>query len=201
MLIRPYVPVGKQNMIAWLYADSDGPDYGQLGVYKFTKEALVYGPMQVESRIDQDPTISQQLTLWNQRGSSVNRGNLIVIPIDGSLLYIEPLYLQAEASRLPELTRVVVVHKNRVAMADSLAEGLAQVLGAAPVTEEPGEAPEAGQEQLEPLPAGAAELARSAQAHYEAAQRCLEQGDWTCYGEELEALERDLQALIDATDE
>jgi uncharacterized membrane protein (UPF0182 family) len=200
MLIRPYVPVGKQNMIAWLFADSDGPDYGELGVYKFTKEALVYGPMQVESRIDQDPSISQQLTLWNQRGSSVNRGNLIVIPIDGTLLYIEPLYLQAEASRLPELTRVVVVHKNRVAMADSLAEGLSQVLGQAPVTEEPGEAPEAGQGQLEPLPTDAAELARSAQEHYEAAQRCLEQGDWTCYGEELEALERDLQALVDVTE-
>jgi uncharacterized membrane protein (UPF0182 family) len=196
MLIRPYVPAGKQNMIAWLYADSDGSDYGQLGVYKFTKEALVYGPMQVESRIDQDPSISQQLTLWNQRGSSVNRGNLIVIPIDGTLLYIEPLYLQAEASRLPELTRVVVAHKNRVAMADSLAEGLAQVLGERAVTEEPGEAPEAGQE---PLPSDAAELARSAQAHYEAAQRCLEEGDWTCYGEELEALERDLQALVEAT--
>jgi uncharacterized membrane protein (UPF0182 family) len=201
MLIRPYVPAGKQNMIAWLYADSDGPDYGQLGVYKFTKEALVYGPMQVESRIDQDPSISQQLTLWNQRGSSVNRGNLIVIPIDGSLLYIEPLYLQAEASRLPELTRVVVVHKNRVAMADSLAEGLAQVLGAAPVTEEPGEASEAGQEPTEPLSTDAAELARSAQAHYEAAQRCLEEGDWACYGEELKALERDLQALVNATGE
>jgi uncharacterized membrane protein (UPF0182 family) len=195
------VPAGKQNMIAWLYADSDGPDYGQLGVYKFTKEALVYGPMQVESRIDQDPSISQQLTLWNQRGSSVNRGNLIVIPIDGSLLYIEPLYLQAEASRLPELTRVVVVHENRVAMADSLAEGLAQVLGAAPVTEEPGEAPDAGQEPTEPLSTDPAELARSAQAHYEAAQRCLEEGDWACYGRELEALERNLQALVDATGE
>jgi hypothetical protein len=94
------------------------------------------------------------------------------------------------------LTRVVVAHKNRVAMADSLAEGLAQVLGERAVTEEPGEAPEAGQE---PLPSDAAELARSAQAHYEAAQRCLEEGDWTCYGEELEALERDLQALVEAT--
>jgi hypothetical protein len=198
MLIRPYVPAGKQNMIAWLYADSDGSDYGQLGVYKFSKEALVYGPMQIESRIDQDPSISQQLTLWNQRGSSVNRGNLIVIPIDGTLLYIEPLYLQAEASRLPELTRVVVVHKNRVAMANSLSEGLTRVLDEAPVTEEPGQEPEMGPE---PLSTDAAELARSAQAHYEAAQECLEAGDWACYGDELEALERDLRALIDATEE
>jgi hypothetical protein len=197
LLIRPYVPAGKQNMVAWLYADSDGPDYGRMGVYKFSKEALVYGPMQVESRIDQDPSISQQLTLWNQRGSSVNRGNLIVIPIDGSLLYIEPLYLQAEASQLPELTRVVVVHKNRVAMTDTLSEGLARVLGQPAVTEEPGEAAEVEQ----PLPTDAVELARSAQAHFEAAQRCLQEGDWTCYGDELEALERDLQALVDATAE
>ncbi len=201
MMIRPYVPAGKQNMIAWLYADSDGADYGQLGVYKFSKEALVYGPMQVESRIDQDPTISQQLTLWNQLGSSVNRGNLIVIPIDGVLLYIEPIYLQAEASRLPELKRVVVSYRNRVAMANSLSAGLAQVLGEGAVTEEPGQLPEPGQEPGQPLPSDAAALARSAQSHYEAAQTCLEEGDWTCYGDELEALERDLQALVEATEE
>jgi len=188
MMIRPYVPAGKQNMIAWLYADSDGSDYGQLGVYKFSKEALVYGPMQVEARIDQDPYISQQLTLWNQRGSSVIRGNLIVIPLDGTLLYVEPLYLQAESGQLPELKRVLVVHGNRVAMADTLAAGLAQVVGEAPTT-----AP------VEPLPTDVAALARSAQAHYEAAQACLQQGDWACYGTELEALARDLEALVAAT--
>jgi len=188
MMMRPYVPAGKQNMIAWLYADSDGPDYGQLGVFKFSKEALVYGPMQVEARIDQDPYISQQLTLWNQRGSSVIRGNLIVIPIDGTLLYIEPLYLQAEAGRLPELKRVLVAHGNRVAMAENLATGLAQVLGEAPVT-----AP------VE-MPSDVAALARSAQAHYEAAQECLRRGDWACYGAELEALAADLEALVAATE-
>ena len=199
MMIRPYVPTGKQNMIAWLYADSDGSDYGQLGVYKFSKEALVYGPMQVESRIDQDPTISEQLTLWSRRGSSVNRGNLIVTPIDGGLLYIEPIYLQAEASRLPELRRVVVSYQNRVAMADSLSEGLAQVLGETSVVEGPGQAPETGQESTQPLPTDAGELARSAQSHYQAAQICLEEGDWVCYGEELQALEEDLNALVEIT--
>jgi uncharacterized membrane protein (UPF0182 family) len=188
MMIRSYVPAGKQNMIAWLYADSDGPDYGQLGVYKFSKEALVYGPMQVEARIDQDPYISQQLTLWNQRGSSVIRGNLIVIPIAGSLLYIEPLYLQAESGQLPELKRVLVAHGSQVAMADDLATGLAQVLGEAPAT-----AP------VEPSPTDVAALARSAQAHYEAAQECLQRGDWAGYGTELEALARDLEALVAAT--
>jgi hypothetical protein len=205
MMIRPYVPAGKQNMIAWLYAESDGSDYGELGVYKFSKEALVYGPMQVESRIDQDPEISQQLTLWNQRGSSVNRGNLIVIPINGSLLYIEPIYLQAETSRLPELKRVVVAYQNRVAMAESLSEGLAQVLGETPLTEVPGHEPEAGDEDgggtTEGELTGVAALAQSAQSHYEAAQACLERGDWACYGEELELMERDLQALVDASTE
>ncbi len=201
MMIRPYVPAGKQNMIAWLYADSDGSDYGQLGVYKFSKETLVYGPMQVESRIDQDPTISQQLTLWNQRGSSVNRGNLIVIPIDGTLLYIEPLYLQAEASRLPELKRVVVSYKNRVAMESTFSQSLAKVLSGAAAEVGPGQLPETGEESTAPPPSGVAELARSAQSHYEAAQRCLEEGNWACYGDELEALEQDLQALIDATEE
>ena len=189
MMIRPYVPAGKQNMIAWLYADSDGADYGQLGVYKFSKESLVYGPIQVEGRIDQDPYISQQLALWNQRGSSVIRGNLLVIPLDGTLLYIEPLYLQAESGRLPELKRVLVAYGNRVAMADDLAAGLAQVL-----SEEP-EAPPG-----EPLSTDAGTLSRSAQAHYEAAQECLQRGDWACYGTELEALGRDLEALVAATE-
>jgi uncharacterized membrane protein (UPF0182 family) len=178
-------------MIAWLYADSDGADYGEMGVFKFSKEALVYGPMQVEARIDQDPYISQQLTLWNQRGSSVIRGNLLVIPIDGTLLYIEPLYLQAESGRLPELKRVLVAHGNRVAMAEDLATGLAQVLS---------ETPKADAIEL-PSTGDVGALSRSAQAHYEAAQECLHQGNWTCYGAELDALARDLEALVIATGE
>jgi len=190
MIIRPYVPAGKQNMIAWLYADSDGPDYGQLGVYKFSKELLVYGPIQVEARIDQDPYISQQLTLWNQHGSSVIRGNMVVIPINGTLLYIEPLYLQAESSQLPELKRVLVAHGNRVAMANDLATGLAQILSE-PLATTP----------AEPLPTDVATLARSAQAHYEAAQECLQQEDWACYGAELEAMAHNLEALVTATEE
>lgn len=188
LMIRPYVPAGKQNMIAWLYGDSDDPDYGQLGVYKFSKEALVYGPIQVEARMDQDPYISQQLTLWNQRGSSVIRGNLLVVPLDGTLLYVEPLYLQAESGRLPELKQVLVAHGNRVTMANDLATGLAQVLSEAPATT-PVEAP----------PTDVAALSRSAQSHYEAAQECLQRGDWVCYGTELEALARDLEALVAAT--
>ena len=190
LLIRPYVPASKQNMIAWLYADSDGEDYGQLGVYKFPKEEVVYGPIQVEGRFDQDAYISQQLTLWNQRGSSVIRGNMMVVPLDGTLLYIEPLYLQAEAGRLPELKRVLVAHGNRVTMADNLAQALAQVLGEVAPT-----APE----RDEALSSDAGALARSAQAHYEAAQACLQRNDWACYGAELDALGADLEALVAAT--
>jgi len=188
LMIRPYVPAGKQNMIAWLYADSDGDDYGQLGVFKFTKESLVYGPIQIEARLDQDPFISQQLTLWNQRGSSVIRGNLIVIPINGSLLYIEPLYLQAETGRLPELKRVLVAHGNRVTMAEDLESGLAQVLG------------EGVSGQIEARPGDVGSLARSARERFEAAQECLQQGDWTCYGTQLDLLRGDLEALVDSTE-
>jgi len=201
VLMRPYVPAGRQNMVAWLYAQSDGDSYGELGVYKFSKDALVYGPMQVESRIDQDPHISQQLSLWGQSGSSVNRGNLIVIPIDGTLLYIEPIYLEAEASRLPQFGQAVVLHGNRVAMADTLSAALAEVVPELRVPERPGDPPETGLEPREPLAGEVHELAVSARDHYQTAQRCLEEGDWACYGDALEALERDLEALIEVTGE
>ncbi len=192
LMMRPYVPSGRRNMIAWLYADSDGEDYGQLGVFEFSKEELVYGPMQIEARFDQDPYISQQLTLWNQRGSEAIRGNLIVIPIDDTILYVEPLYLQAQAGRFPELKRVLVAYGNRVVMAEDLETALTQVLAGAPVTEPvPGE----------PRPTDAAALARAAQAHYEAAQECLRLGDWACYGRELQALAADLEALVEATEQ
>lgn len=190
MMIRPYVPAGKENMIAWLYADSDGEDYGTLGIFKFSKDALVYGPMQIEGRFNQDTYISQQLTLWNQEGSSVLRGNLLVIPIDGTLLYIEPLYLQAQSGRLPELKRVLVAYENRVAMGETLETALMQVLGEAP-----------SPETISPAAGDAAALARSARAHYEAALECLQQADWACYGAEMEALEENLDALVEATRE
>jgi len=193
LLMRPYVPNGRRNMIAWLYADSDGEDYGQLGVYKFPKQELIYGPMQIEARFDQDPYISQQLTLWNQRGSQVIRGNLMVIPIDDTLLYVEPLYLQAEAGRFPELKRVLVAYGNSVAMAEDLPTALAQVVGlAAPPVPPPIVPPTASDD--------VAALARSALSHYQAAQECLRRGDWACYGRELEALEADLEALVAATE-
>ncbi len=203
VLMMPYTPSTKQNMVAWLYARNDGEHYGKLGVYKFPKQRLVYGPMQVESRIDQDPIISQQLSLWNQRGSQVLRGNLLVIPIDETILYVEPIYLQAEASQLPELRRVIVVYGNRISMEETLVGALAQVMGverppeAGPGEEEP---PEVGAPTV-PVEGSIADLIRQADSHYQSAQDCLQAGDWTCYGREMDALEQVLEALVRATEE
>jgi uncharacterized membrane protein (UPF0182 family) len=192
VLMLPYSPAGKQNMVAWLYARNDGDKYGQLGVYQFPKQRLVYGPMQVESRIDQDPVISQQLSLWNQRGSQVIRGNLLVIPMEKTILYVEPIYLEAEASQLPELRRVIVAYGNRIAMEETLTEALAQVMVGEEIAQEP-EAP------LPTLEGDVADLVLQADAHYELAQECLQTGDWTCYGREMDALEQVLEALVAAT--
>jgi uncharacterized membrane protein (UPF0182 family) len=125
--ILPYTPPGKDNMITWLAARSDGAHYGKLVAYKYPKETLIFGPMQVEARIDQDPGISAQFTLWNQGGSRVLRGNMLAIPIGRSNLYVEPIYLQAERSRLPEMKRVVIATGNRVAMGVTVEEALAQL--------------------------------------------------------------------------
>jgi uncharacterized membrane protein (UPF0182 family) len=205
VLMMPYTPSTKQNMVAWLYARNDGENYGELGVYKFPKQRLVYGPMQVESRIDQDPQISQQLSLWNQRGSQVIRGNLLVIPVDQAILYVEPIYLQAEASQLPELRRVIVAYGNHIAMEETLAEGLARVMGAGRTTEvttEPGvEEPPGPTTTPSQVEGDIADLIRQADAHYQAAQSCLQTGDWTCYGEEMDELEQVLESLLTATQE
>ncbi len=191
MMIRPYVPKEKQNMVAWLYADSDGADYGQLGVFNLSKDRLVYGPLQVEGRINQDPTISQQLTLWDQRGSRVLRGNLMVIPLKDTFLYVEPLYLESESGQLPELKRVIVTYNDQVAMAPTLAEALVQVLAGGGVVggpETPGEGP---------APTGDLEsLAQQAWEHYQAGQVCLQQNDWDCYGREQAQLEAILKAMV-----
>jgi uncharacterized membrane protein (UPF0182 family) len=115
-------------MISWLVARSDGADYGKLLNYKLPKDKLIYGPLQIESRIDQDTAISSQLSLWNQQGSQVLRGNLLVIPVGDSFLYVEPLYLQAQGSNpLPELKRVIVAAGNKIAMTETLETSLNQI--------------------------------------------------------------------------
>jgi len=144
VLLIPFNPSKKDNLSAWLAARSDPPHYGKLVVYNFPKQKLIYGPRQIEARIDQDSFISQQLSLWNQRGSQVVRGNLLVIPIERSLVYVEPLYIAAEKGQLPELKRVIVGFGDRIAMEETLEGAMARVFG--------GPAPQAGTE-LAPSPA------------------------------------------------
>ncbi len=189
MLIRPYTPKERQNMIAWLYARSDGEAYGALGVFKMAKDRLIYGPLQIEGRINQNATISQQISLWDQRGSRVLRGNLLVIPLNDAFLYIEPLYLESQSGQLPELTRVLVAYGDRIAMAPTLDEALLQVI-TADIAEQP-------PDLRPPLEGTLEELAQQAWEQYEAAQACLAQGDWECYGQEQAALEETLRAMVE----
>jgi uncharacterized membrane protein (UPF0182 family) len=124
-IMLPMVPSQRENMIAWLAARCDPPDYGKLIVYEFPKDKLVYGPFQIEARINQNTEISQQISLWNQMGSRVIRGNLLVVPIENSILYVSPLYLRAESGQLPELKRVIAAYGDRVVMEETLPAALA----------------------------------------------------------------------------
>jgi uncharacterized membrane protein (UPF0182 family) len=190
VLILPMTAQRRENMVAWLAARNDPPHLGELRVFLFPKERVVFGPMQVESRIDQDPSISAQLTLWNQQGSRVIRGNLLVIPLEDSLLYVEPIFLRAETSQLPELKRVIVAHGPRIAMEETLEAALVRVFGAGAPSERPRPA-----ESPADLDARSAELVRQALEHYERAQRLLRSGDLGGYQREMEAVGRLLREL------
>lgn len=200
ILILPFTPVGRDNLIAWMAGRSDDPSYGQLVVYEFPKEELIYGPSQIEALIDQNPEISAQLSLWSQRGSEVIRGNLLVIPIGKSLLYVEPLYLRAESSQLPELKRVIVSSGGDVAWAETFEGALARLF-AAPVVAgtQPPTSPEASISPPVVVTPEVAALARSAMQHWEVAQEALRAGDWAKYGEELKALQAALEQLVNLT--
>ena len=124
ILLHPYTPASRPNLIAWLAARSDGAEYGKLLLYKFPKQKLIYGPNQIEALINQDPVISQQISLWNREGSRAIQGNLLIIPIEQSLLYVEPLYIEAEENSLPALARVIVIYENQIVMAKTLDEGI-----------------------------------------------------------------------------
>lgn len=191
MLIMPFTPQNKKNMIAWLSARCDGENYGRLLVYEFPKQELVFGPMQVEARITQDAQISQQITLWDQRGSRVIRGNLLIIPVKDALIYVEPLFLQAEQSRMPELRRVIVVHGDRIVMESSLAAALEKVFTGR-VSPEP---PPAEDREERTVP----ELVQEASRAYEEAEEALKNGDWSGYGRNLERLKEVLQELEELT--
>src|SRR5262245_49458020 len=181
-LMLPMVPSRRDNMIAWLAARCDPPDYGKLNVYEFPKDKLVYGPFQIEALINQNTEISQQLTLWNQMGSRVIRGNLLVIPIENSILYVSPLYLRAAEGQLPELKRVIAAYNDHVVMKETLAEALSALFetGAAPGTPSASTATS--------LAAPAAARAREALDHYNQAIERLKSGDWAGFGTQLDAM-------------
>jgi uncharacterized membrane protein (UPF0182 family) len=204
-LILPFTPGGanRANMVAWIAARSDAPNYGQVIVYRFPQGRLIFGPQQIEARINQEPSISSQITLWNQQGSQVIRGNLLVIPLEGALLYLQPLYLQAQSNPLPELKRVIVASTTSVVMSDrldsalnALAQGRSgEVLASSQPQPQP--PPNA---QAQPAPGAAAAgstaaLAAAARDHLRNAEAAAGRGDWATYGSEMAALQQTLDQL------
>ncbi len=193
ILMLPFTPNTKQNMIGWLCARSDVENYGKLKVYDFPKQELIYGPMQIESRIDQNSEVSQQMTLWNQKGSRVYRGNLLVIPVKNSMMYVEPVYLQAEQSQIPELRRIIVVYGDTVVMEPTLEESLLRIFAPGGIKTEPGE--------IEPQPGTVDKslvgMVGQAKEYFDKAQDALKSGDWTNYGKYIDEVGKALESLIE----
>jgi uncharacterized protein len=177
LLMTPFTPQKRDNMISWMAARCDFPEYGKMLFYQLPKEKLIYGPMQIEAMIDQNTTISEQLTLWNQKGSRVIRGNLIAVPIENSFLYVVPVYLTAEGTDFPQLKRVIVISADKVAMEPTLDEAIQSVFG----TQQP--------QNAAPAPRGQPELGQ-ARAQFDEAQKAMQQGDWEKFGKAMEALKR-----------
>jgi uncharacterized membrane protein (UPF0182 family) len=217
LLLQPMVPTNRPNMIAWIAARNDAPNYGTTRVYRFPSETTIFGPAQIEARIDQDAVISQQITLWRNSGSNVIRGNLIVVPVRDSLIYLQPVYLQSTGSSFPEFRRIVVASPREVVWGESLGEALRLLLeaeaGASPgpgptptpaPSPSPGAsptpAPTPGQTPGASPPTGdVAALIDYANLHFELAQQALRDGDFARYGEEMRLVEQalaELDALI-----
>jgi uncharacterized protein len=199
LLMQPYTPRSKDNMISWVAAKSDPGVYGQRIVFAFPKQRLILGPEQIKARINQEPEISRNLTLLNQQGSRVIHGNLLVIPIKDSIVYIEPIYLTAEQSPIPELKYVVVAYSDKVVMAPNLATALVQVFGAAPTTAE-GAGPGTATATSTPSPtvpggAGGSKDAQLARSLYDQAIKAQRAGDWATYGKLIQELGVVLQRM------
>jgi uncharacterized protein len=187
----PFTPRRRDNLASWMVARSDGDNYGKLQVFQFPKQTLVFGPQQVVARINQDQVISPQITLWSQQGSQVIQGTLMVIPIEQSLIYVRPLYLRAQAGRIPELTRVIVAHQNRIVMEPTLDQAIARLFG---TSDAPAAAPKPA---TDAAPGAAAapsaapswdQLAADARQTYQRALEAQKAGDWAKYGEEIRRL-------------
>jgi uncharacterized membrane protein (UPF0182 family) len=178
LLMTPFTPQGRDNMIAWIGAKCDFPQYGQMIVYQLPKERLTFGPIQIEAMIDQNAVISEQLSLWDQKGSRVIRGNLVVIPIENSFLYVEPVYLLAEGVNIPQLIRVIVISGNKVIMEPTLDQAIHAVFGAAQPSEQTANLPSA----LE------AEIVSRAREALKKAQEAMQSGQWEDFGKAMEEL-------------
>ena len=196
-IIVPYMPLGRDNLIGWMAGRCDPENYGELLVYQFPKQKLIYGPAQIEALIDQNPEISSQLSLWSQRGSDVIRGDLLVIPVGKSLLYVQPLYLKAEKGELPELKRVIVSTGGRVEWAETFGEALEKLIGRNVIAKTDSKAaPAVKSDKAVTVPGGddvktavdIAALAKHAQELYESALKAQRQGDWARYGAEIKKL-------------
>jgi uncharacterized membrane protein (UPF0182 family) len=199
----PFTPRQKDNLAAWMVARSDGEHYGRLLVFQFPKQKVVFGPRQVVARINQDQVISPQITLWNQQGSEVIQGTLLVIPIEESLIYIRPLYLRAAGGRIPELKRVIVAYQNQIVMEETLEQAIQRIFrpGARPGAPVPSPSPlpvpgaAAPPSPSPPLSRDLAELAVRARQHYEQALQAQRAGDWARYGEEIRKLGEVLEQM------
>ncbi len=194
ILMLPFNPIGKPNLAAWMIARSDGESYGTLRVYKFPKEKMVYGPSMINARIQQDDRISQDISLWNQEGSQVERGTMLVIPIEESLIYVQPLYLQADIDSIPELKRVIVAYESHIAMKPTLEEALAEIFG---IRALPGrdDRSAAGVPMEGADPDTLTSLANEATIEWDAANAAAAAGDWEAYGKALNELGATLEAL------
>lgn len=196
----PFTPKDKRNLMGLLVARNDGDEYGKLVLYQMPKSKVVYGPMQVEAQIDQNTEISKEFSLWDSSGSKYSRGNLFVIPIEDSLLYVEPVYLEATNSSIPEVKRVIVVYEDEIAYESTLAEALNTLFGEGSAHESKGseDADQQGDDQdgkKKDEGMSQAELIEAANAAYENAQKALKDGKWDKYGEYMDELEKYLNQL------
>jgi uncharacterized membrane protein (UPF0182 family) len=186
----PFSPKGKPNLAAWMVARSDPPHYGELVVYKFPKDTMVYGPRMVVARVNQDDEISEKISLWDQQGSSVQLGTLLVVPVESSLLYVQPLYLRAAQSSIPELKRVIVAYNDRIAMTTTLEEAIAVLFGTEPGAAPPAPtaAPSDPTAAVSAVSADVVERMRQAASAYAAMESAADLGDWAAWGRAMDEL-------------
>jgi hypothetical protein len=190
----PFTPARKDNLASWMVSRSDGEHYGRMLVFQFPKQKVVFGPRQIVARINQDQAISPQITLWNQQGSEVVMGTLLVIPIEESLLYIRPLYLRGSGSRIPELKRVIVAYQNHIVMEETLDAALSRLFPVAgapparPVTSITAVPRPLTPSQPPEQPPAAEDLSAQALDHYQRAIQAQRDGNWALYGEEIRKL-------------